>query len=284
MFERFNDQARRLVVLAQEEARIGHHDYIGTEHLLLGLTRDSGEPAARALESLGLRYDTVREQVDQIIGQGHGMKSGHMPLTPNAKKALQLALREAMHLGDGCIGEEHILLALIREGQGPAMEVMKRLGADPAQVRERVLELRRDARPGDQAGAVTERAAGAVIWRAPKAGRGKRKLMAELIARFEAVESRLSALERRVGAVPDLRYIDEQVAPVREQKEAAIDAQDYEQAAVLRDREKQLLTERAACQQEWLAAQSHRPSLTDEVERLRDVLREHGIEPRDGAA
>ena len=120
MFERFTDRARRVVVLAQEEARMLNHDYIGTEHILLGLIHEGEGVAAKALESLGISLEAVRQQVEEIIGQGQQAPSGHIPFTPRAKKVLELSLREALQLGHNYIGTEHILLGLIREGEGVA--------------------------------------------------------------------------------------------------------------------------------------------------------------------
>ena len=117
MFERFTDRARRVVVLAQEEARMLNHNYIGTEHILLGLIHEGEGVAAKALESLGISLEAVREQVEEIIGQGQQAPSGHIPFTPRAKKVLELSLREALQLGHNYIGTEHILLGLIREGE-----------------------------------------------------------------------------------------------------------------------------------------------------------------------
>jgi len=118
VFERFTDRARRVVVLAQDEARMLNHDYIGTEHLLLGLIGEGEGVAARALESLGISLDALRQQVEQVIGRGQQAPSGHIPFTPRAKKVMELALREANDLGHSYIGTEHILLGLIREGDG----------------------------------------------------------------------------------------------------------------------------------------------------------------------
>src|SRR5579884_2903355 len=118
MFERFTDRARRVVVLAQEEARMLNHNYIGTEHILLGLIHEGEGVAAKALESLGISLEAVRQQVEEIIGQGQQAPSGHIPFTPRAKKVLELSLREALQLGHNYIGTEHILLGLIREGEG----------------------------------------------------------------------------------------------------------------------------------------------------------------------
>src|ERR671919_195178 len=141
MFERFTDRARRVVVLAQEEARLLNHNYIGTEHILLGLIHEGEGVAAKALESLGISLEAVRQQVEEIIGQGQQAPSGHIPFTPRAKKVLELSLREALQLGHNYIGTEHILLGLIREGEGVAAQVLVKLGADLNRVRQQVIQL-----------------------------------------------------------------------------------------------------------------------------------------------
>src|SRR5450631_2948271 len=141
MFERFTDRARRVVVLAQEEARMLNHNYIGTEYILLGLIHEGEGVAAKALESLGISLEAVRQQVEEIIGQGQQAPSGHIPFTPRAKKVLELSLREALQLGHNYIGTEHILLGLIREGEGVAAQVLVKLGADLNRVRQQVIQL-----------------------------------------------------------------------------------------------------------------------------------------------
>src|SRR5438309_5308902 len=141
MFERFTDRARRVVVLAQEEARMLNHNYIGTEHILLGLIHEGEGVAAKALESLGISLEAVRAQVEEIIGHGGSAPSGHIPFTPRAKKVLELSLREALQLGHNYIGTEHILLGLIREGEGVAAQVLVKLGADLSRVRQQVIQL-----------------------------------------------------------------------------------------------------------------------------------------------
>ena len=141
MFERFTDRARRVVVLAQEEARMLGHNYIGTEHILLGLIHEGEGVAAKALESLGVSQKAARQQVEVIIGRGEQAPSGHIPFTPRAKKVLELALREALQLGHNYIGTEHILLGLIREGEGVAPQVLVKLGADLNRVRQQVIQL-----------------------------------------------------------------------------------------------------------------------------------------------
>jgi ATP-dependent Clp protease ATP-binding subunit ClpC len=141
VFERFTDRARRVVVLAQEEARLLNHNYIGTEHILLGLIHEGEGVAAKALESLGISLEAVRAQVEEIIGHGGSTPSGHIPFTPRAKKVLELSLREALQLGHNYIGTEHILLGLIREGEGVAAQVLVKLGADLSRVRQQVIQL-----------------------------------------------------------------------------------------------------------------------------------------------
>jgi ATP-dependent Clp protease ATP-binding subunit ClpC len=269
MFERFTDRARRVVVLAQEEARMLHHDYIGTEHILLALIREGDGVAAQALDLLGITEEAARQQVEEIIGRGQqDPPRGHIPFTPRAKKTLQLSMREAIALGHAYIGTEHILLGLVRLGEGPATQVLNGLGVDPNRVRQQVIQLVSARRVQEQPG----------TGGAP--GRGKRKLLSELRGRLDSLDWRLSVLEQRVGTAPDLVQLDQEITQVRRDKESAIDAQDFENAAVLRDREQQLLGDKAARQQEWAAL----PSLGDEVERLRDLLRRHGIDPQDGAA
>jgi ATP-dependent Clp protease ATP-binding subunit ClpC len=141
MFERFTDRARRVVVLAQEEARMLNHNYIGTEHILLGLIHEGEGSAAKALESLGISLEAVRQQVEEIIGQGQSAPTGHIPFTPRAKKVLELSLREALQLGHNYIGTEHILLGVIHEGEGVAAQVLQKLGADLNRVRQQVIQL-----------------------------------------------------------------------------------------------------------------------------------------------
>jgi ATP-dependent Clp protease ATP-binding subunit ClpC len=147
MFERFTDRARQVVVLGQEEAQELGHSYIGTEHILLGLLREGDGVGARALESLGISLEAARQQVQEIIGRGEGMPSGHIPFTPRAKKVLELSLREALQFGHDYIGTEHILLGLVREGDGVAAQVLVQLGADLPTVRAEVVKVLQES-PG----------------------------------------------------------------------------------------------------------------------------------------
>jgi ATP-dependent Clp protease ATP-binding subunit ClpC len=141
MFERFSDRARRVVVLSQEEARLLNHNHIGTEHILLGLVHEGEGLAAQALKSLDIRLEAVRREVGEVIGEGGSPPAEHIPFTPRAKKVLELSLREAIQLGHNYIGTEHILLGLLREGEGVACQVLVKLGASLPKVRARVAQL-----------------------------------------------------------------------------------------------------------------------------------------------
>jgi hypothetical protein len=141
LFERFTDRARRVLVLAQEEARLLNHSFIGTEHILLGLIHEGEGVAAKALESLGISLEAVREKVEETSGPAGSAPTGSPPFTPRAKKVLELSLREALQLGHNYIGTEHMLLGLVREGEGVAAQVLISLGADLARVRQQVIQL-----------------------------------------------------------------------------------------------------------------------------------------------
>jgi Clp amino terminal domain, pathogenicity island component/UvrB/uvrC motif len=274
MFERFTERARRVVVLAQEEARMLNHDYIGTEHILLGLVHEGEGVAAKALESLGISLEAVRQQVEEIIGQGQQAPSGHIPFTPRAKKVLELSLRESMQLGHNYIGTEHILLGLLREGEGVAAQVLVRLGADLNRVRQQVLELLHGQQPEP---ALTE---------------GEERLMPSgHQGRLDAIETRLAAIEQRVGAGPDTSDLDGQIERVRGERDAAVAAQEYEQAASLRDQERRLIADKATRLKRWTTEHPGLPALAEqcqrlssEVDRLHGLLRRHGIDPEDKPA
>jgi ATP-dependent Clp protease ATP-binding subunit ClpA len=141
VFERFTDRSRRVVVLAREEARLLGHDYIGTEHLLLGLLAENESVAARALRALNVTLDAARDQVRQIIGLGHHEQADHIPFTPRAKKVLELSLREALSLKSDYIGTEHLLLGLITEGMGVGAQILVKLGTPPQTTRAKAIEL-----------------------------------------------------------------------------------------------------------------------------------------------
>jgi len=250
MFERFTDRARRSLFLSQEEARRLNHNYVGTEHLLLGLVSEGQGVAAKALESLGISLEMVRAQVEDIIGKGQRAPTGHIRFNPRAKKVLELSLREATQLSHNYIGTEHLLLGLIREGEGVAAQVLVKLAADLSRVRQQVIQLLTGYVGGREAGARTR------------------------LVRMTVPE--------------ELRQAEEQLTQVRGEKEDAIDRQDFETADALRDAEKQLLTRLTKREQEWAAGvdlaaviqENH--NLHREIERLRELLRQHGIEPDGG--
>jgi len=286
MFERFTDQARRVMGLAQEEAKARNCRRVGTEHLLLGLIQEREGIALAVLESLGISPEMVRRQVEEITGQGQGQEpsAGHAQYTLRAKKALDLARREALQLGHHHIGTEHILLSLIREGEGPAAQALLELGADLSLVRQQVLLLLSEDPGGEEPGSVPPVPG-------PGPAGGESGLLVEILSRIEDLDSRLSAVEQRMGTGPDTRDLDQQIAQARREKESAVGAEDYETAAAQRDAERQLLADKASRQGEWASAHLDLPALadklhrlTDEVGRLRGLLRQTGIEPRGGAA
>jgi ATP-dependent Clp protease ATP-binding subunit ClpA len=283
MFERFTDRARRAVVLAQEEARLLEHGYIGTEHLLLGLIRESEGVAARALDAMEIDGDAVRQQVEAIVGQGENAPSGHIPFTPRAKRALELSLRESDQMGHHYIGTEHILLGLVREGDGVAAQVLVKLGADLNRVRQQVIQLL-DGATAQGAG----EGEGGRGWRASGVRAG---VIDEILARINATDERLAAIERWVGMGPHTRDLETEIAQLRQDKESAIGSQDFETAAALRDKEKRLLADKAHEEEQWVTGTGDHISLAEDVERLsaeldrlRATLRDHGIEPGPGAA
>ena len=249
MFTRFTDRARRAVVLAQDEARDLGHGSVGTEHLLLGLLAEGEGVAALALESLGISLEEARDRVEEIADRGQGTPSGHIRLTPRAKKVLELSLREALQLGHDYIGTEHILLGLIREDDGIPAQVLAGRGAGYDLVRERVVAL--------------------------------------LTGRYRAdPKTRLVRLPIPAG----LADVTEQLRQVQLQKTAAFEKGDHEGAAALRAREKQLRAEKLRLEQEWAAGVDVRAVIAEnqrvhrELDRLRDLLRQYGIEPDDGTA
>jgi hypothetical protein len=266
MFERFTDDARRVLVCAQDEASQLGHRHIGTEHIVLGLLREGDCVAARALESLGIGLQSAR---DRLQADERGSRQPRrIPFTPEAKRALEFSLRDALLLGQDYIGTEHILLALARDSATRGARMLTELGAPPEAVRQRVLEI---APPGP-AGQVPAIASSAVRLRTrgnPSAGYG-------------ALNSRLGALERWVGLVPDLADLDEQIEQVHRDTDAAIDAQEFRTAEALSDSEHELIAERDRRSRQRRAG----PSLADqvarlqaEVDRLQKALRSRGIDP-----
>jgi prophage maintenance system killer protein len=256
MFRRFTDRARRAVHLAREEALLLRHDHVGTEHLLLGLLYEGEGVAAHVLESLSISREAVRGQVDEIIGHGQSPPRGDIPFTPAARRALRLALQESLQLGHRYIGTEHFLLGLLREADGVAAQVLSRLGADQARVRDRTLDL------------VASR-------------RGPAGPQAEP-AGPDAPDT--------PDAPAHLARVTEQLAQLRRQRQAALDAGDLDTAAALRDRERQLVADKLRLEHRWTAGVDVQAVIADnqrlyrELDRLRDLLRQHGIEPDGGTA
>ncbi len=244
MFERFTNQARRVVVLAQEESRNLNHNYIGTEHLLLGLLHEGKGTGARALESMDITLEAARREIETRVGRGNQQQPGHIPFTPRAKKSLELSLRESLALGQNYIGTGHLLLGLIRKGDGVGVEVLVSLGADLNAVRGRVIELLPDDTERESVQGRAERGT------PPRAERQPGAIQAVI----DIIDARLSAIERHLGItrhVPDeLRAYDRRIARVVGAKEEAIERQDFEEAAALREQEKRLRSERARMERE----------------------------------
>jgi ATP-dependent Clp protease ATP-binding subunit ClpC len=214
MFERFTERARQVVVLAQDEARLLKHNYIGTEHLLLGLLAEEEGIAARMLESIGIRLEDARADVGRIIGVGTEVTPGQIPFTPRAKKVLELSLREAISLGQSYIGTEHILLGLAREGEGVANRILLEYGADSEDLRNRVIRALGGQPPDEEE-------------------------PADQLAAFQPVSPPFS---------PEFA---QELQRLRDEKEQALEAQDFECAARLRDRERELRLRGLHLQRAW---------------------------------
>jgi hypothetical protein len=248
----FTDRHKQAVDLAMEQARQLGHDHLGTEHLLLGLLAAGDGVAAQVLASMGIPLEEVRSRVENIIGPGRspGTRAGRILPTPQARKVLSLTLREALALGHNDVGTGHLLLALLSEGHGIAAQVLTALGADHARVREQVLGLMASA--DEQAGPQTR-----------------------LV---------------RMAIPAGLADAAEQLAQVQRQRKAALDAEDLEAAAALRDREDQLRASKLRLEQQWAAGVDVQAVVAEnqrvhrELDRMRGLLREHGIEPDDGTA
>ncbi len=342
MFERFSDRARRVVVLAHEEARLLDHNYIGTEHILLGLIHEGGGVAARALQELGISLESMREQVEQAAGRGSTRPSGHIPFTPRVKKVLELSLREALHLGQNYIGTGHLLLGVVREEEGPAQggvatKVLVGLGTDLTQVRRQVIAQLRE--PSDEGPLLGDASADVVLGESPAQGllgeppaqgllgepagqgplgepaaqgpllgrptAGSQPLQTsgpapaprypapDILGALASITDRLTAIEQRLGipgsAAPAVNY-DEQIEMVRSTKVAAIKAQDFEKAAILRDQEKELTAQKEAAGKEpeppadVVSVVDDLARLRGQVTRLQGLLRRHGIDPEEPAA
>jgi ATP-dependent Clp protease ATP-binding subunit ClpC len=328
MFERFTDRARRIVVLAQEEARRLDHHYVGTEHLLLGLLSEGDGLAVHALTGLGIDLEVLRAQVEERVGRGQPPSpAGHIPFTPPAKVVLEMSLREALQLGHNHIGTEHILLGMIREGDGVAAQVLTGMGANASNVRRQVimlLQAYREGQPGPTviAGAAFGPDSTVTSGSASTAGMsasavasgptGQKRRIEEIGQGIDAIVTRLAAIEGALGIamppVPEaLREYARELAEVRRQLAAALEAQQFEQATTLREQEKRLIRERGIEYALWLAqakrgrdAREQRERrglargqgdgvdageverLSQLVERLQAVLREHDIDTGDG--
>ena len=250
----FTDRHKQAVDLSLEEARQRGHDHLGTEHLLLGLLGAGDGVAIQVLASMGIPLEEVRSRVEGIIGhgpgRGSGTRAGPIQPTPQARRVLGLTMREALALGHNDVGTGHLLLALLREGHGIAAQVLTALGADHARVREQVLGLM--ASVDEQAGPRTR-----------------------LV---------------RVAIPAGLADAVEQLAQVQRQRKAALDAEDLEAAAALRDREDQLRADKLRLEQQWAAGVDVQAVVAEnqrvhrELDRMRGLLREYGIEPDDGTA
>ncbi|MDY6056042.1 ATP-dependent Clp protease ATP-binding subunit [Micrococcus sp.] len=203
MFERFTDRARRVVVLAQEEARMLNHSYIGTEHILLGLIHEGEGVAAKALESMDISLAAVREKVQEDIGQGQQNPPGHIPFTPRAKKVLELSLREALQLGHNYIGTEHILLGLIREGEGVAAQVLVQLGADLGRVRQTVIQLL----SGYQGGQGGKEPAGAGVGAGGEAGQNAGSVVLDQFGRNLTAAAHEGKLDPVIGRAGEMERV-----------------------------------------------------------------------------
>jgi ATP-dependent Clp protease ATP-binding subunit ClpA len=270
---------------------------MGTEHILLGLIQEREGMAAEALESMGIGLEAVRGKIEEITGQAEEVSAGYPQYTLRAKKALDLSRREALQLGHNHIGTEHILLSLIREGEGPAAQVLIELGADLSRVRLQVIELLAQARAQAEAAESPgspespESPAEPPAPRPGVAGVGENAMLAEILARIQDMDSRLAAVEQQMGPSPDLRELDRQIAQARQAKESAVGAEDYENAVTLRNKERQLIADKAYRQNEWATSHLDLPSLaeglhllSDEVGRLRGLLTQQGLAPRGGVA
>ncbi len=207
MFERFTDRARNVVVLAQDEARLLNHNYIGTEHILLGLIHEGEGVAAKALDLLGISLEAVRQQVEEIIGRGQQAPSGHIPFTPRAKKVLELSLREALQLGHNYIGTEHILLGLIREGKGVAAQVLVELGGNLDRVRQQVIALEQENPTTEELPPAARRrtvrtqasAAAEAFAHTERENADLAAKLDEILSRLDSISSRLTAIERALN-------------------------------------------------------------------------------------
>ena len=249
-FARFTDRARRVLVLAQDEARERSHGFVGTEHLLLGLLAEEEGVAALVLESLGISLEETRDRVEEIAGRGQEAPPARIPFTLPARQVLERSLQEVLQLGHTYVGTEHLLLSLIAEGDGIAAQLLAGKGADYDLVQERVVAM--------------------------------------LTGRYEQADPKTRLVRLPVPA--GLADASEQLRQVQRQKTAAFEAGDFDSAAALRAREKQLRAEKLRLEHEWAAGADVQAVIAEnqrvhhELDRLRGLLRQHGIEPDGGTA
>ncbi len=259
MFERFTERARQVVVLAQDEARALKHNYIGTEHILLGLLREEEGLAARVLESLDITVEEVRAQVARIVGQGDEVTTGQIPFTPRAKKVLELALREALSLGHNYIGTEHILLGLVRENEGVAARILLDFDADAEKIRNEIIRMlsgpgRREQERVPESPPV-----------APEVIAELARLQQEVLAALETGRFEAAAAAAAAGTAPlagelppyqpasppVAREVVEEIELARREREQAVEAKAFERAVAARDRERNLIAAARALERAW---------------------------------
>jgi hypothetical protein len=278
VLERFSDQACRAVVQAREEARALNHNWIGTEHLMLGLIGEGSGMAAQVLESLGISMEAARWLVEETMGRGERAPSEQLQFTPRAKKVLEMA--SGLSHGYGHVGTQHILLGLLKEGDGVGAIVLSALGADQYRVGLRVNQLLHGDRGNEAPGEGSQ-----------PGERAYARLLDNPLARIEALDRRLTAVEHRLAVQPDLSDLDQQTATVRRETAATVDMQEFETATGLRGHEthrpaprspRQWRLERAAAGQLPLATELGR--LYAELDKLRAILRQHGIDSGDDPA
>jgi ATP-dependent Clp protease ATP-binding subunit ClpA len=256
MFERFTDRARRTIVLAQEEARTLQHDYIGPEHVLLGLIHEGSGLAARAIQALEIDLEELTEEIKTVAGRGQAQPTGHIPFTPAAKKTLEQALRESQQLGHDYIGTEHLLLGVLHQSEAGAVRELVQRGADLDTVRQKVVELLA-VHEGQQPPVLSARK-----MQRRTAPFAEASGSTSISLQLAMISQRLAVIEERLGieASPvhtELRQVESEIAEVRSAKESAINEQDFKRAAALRETEKQLLIRQQAAEKAILQDPPH---------------------------
>ena len=278
-------------MLAEEQARMHGGTHIGAGHIMAGVICGDAAVTDGALGALGISVEAVRLQlrlIKEIRSWARQAPFGHLPFPPRPGKIPEASLRETLRLARDYIGTESALRSLTRDGQAAAAQVLMRLAADLNRIRQQVTGML-PGYPGEGEPGLARDA---------EAGRAEFRLAAELCGRVGSMESRLSIVEHRVGTGPDVAELNRQIEQARADREAAADAQDYENAAVLRDRERQLTAQKTSRQDEWAAAHLDLPSLAEELSRMRDEVvhlhdllsqhdiqhSQHDIQPQDGTA